>query len=87
MPPDDLCCLISHQLRGSQNPAGSDQDAGSGLLHPGRKPNRPGLHHHQVQVAQSGCLGVSTAAHFAFFNVSKSKCKSKCKREKKEQYV
>lgn len=40
------------QLRGSQNAPGSDQAAGASIFHPGRKPNRPGLHHHQVQAAQ-----------------------------------
>lgn len=50
------------QLRGSQNAPGSDQDAGAGLFHPGGEPNRPGLHHHQVQAAQHWRLRVSAAA-------------------------
>lgn len=50
------------QLRGSQDSPGSDQAAGAGVFHPGREPNRPGLHHHQVQAAQHRCLGVSAAA-------------------------
>lgn len=50
------------QLRGSQNAAGTDQAAGARIFHPGRKPDRPGLHHHQVQAAQHWRLRVSAAA-------------------------